>query len=65
MYLELRREFKEDYMQVAESNVGLAYRIVKIIWSLEGGPVLEVGVWKEAFQMTVNLDAQKQWTGLA
>lgn len=43
MYLELRREFK-DYMQVGESKVGLTYRIVKILCSLEGGHVLEVGV---------------------
>ena len=36
-------------------NVGWEYRIGRIMCSLEGG----------SFQMYVNLDAQKQWAGLA
>ena len=58
-------EMREDYIRVWATAQGLDYRTVnKILGFLEGGHAFEGGVWKEAFQRGVNLDAQKQWTGL-
>lgn len=45
---------------VAESNSGSGYRTVGILCSLEGGCVLEGGIWKECPP-----GAQKQWAGPA
>lgn len=42
MFLDKRREWKEDYKEVGESKGGLGYRIVKkIMCSFEGGYALE------------------------
>lgn len=55
MHLKLRRERKEDYLRVGESQVD--YRIVMVMHFLEDNCGL--------FQRCVHLDTQKQCTGLA
>lgn len=57
--VEIRKKGKKDYTKVGENKVGLDYRIVNtIIGSLESGLPLKALRWD-------NLEAQKQWAGLA
>ena len=59
MHLKLRRGFKEDYMEVGEKEGG-----DWIIGSLTSLCAL-LRVVMAYFQRCVNLDVQKQWTGLS
>lgn len=52
MHLKSRRERKKDDTSVGKSGVGMDYRTVSFLCSLEGG--------YSSFQRRVNLDAQKQ-----
>lgn len=55
--LELRREYRKDYMKVGQSRQGLGYRTVnKITCFLEGSHTCQE-VLLLAFQRYVNLDA--------
>lgn len=55
MHFELRRELRKITGRWEKTRQGLDYRIIdKIICFLEGG-----------YFRGVNLDAQKQWAGLA
>lgn len=67
MHLELRREHREDEMEMGKSKV--YYRVVnKIMCSVvEGGYTFE-GSEKENYvgiSMVISLDAQEQWIGFA
>lgn len=55
MHLKLGRECKEDYLKVGKNLMGLDYRIVMIMCSLEDGYAFQ-GVLLLAFQSCVNLD---------
>lgn len=58
--LELRREYRKDYMKVGQSRQGLGYRTInKITCFLEGSHACR-GVLLLVFQRCVNLDAQEQ-----
>lgn len=63
MHLKLGRECKKDYLKVGKNLMGLDYRIVMIMCSLEDGYAFQ-GVLLLAFQSCVNLDTQEHRTGL-
>ena len=49
MHFKLRRKHKEDYLKVGESKVGVGYRIVNTLCSLECGS-LPRGLKKRNFK---------------
>lgn len=65
MHSKLRREHKEDYMEARESKEGTGLQEGDLRFALLRVVASSKEVWKRRFQRCVNLDVQKQWTGLA